>query len=60
MSYRLKVPANAPVKLYWSVSVYDLATHALIRDVPWGSRSSLVPGLQKNAAFLEKRRNFGR
>ena len=37
-----------PVHQYWSVTAYDMATHALIRDVPWGSRSSLTPGLQKN------------
>src|SRR5262249_53226103 len=30
--YRLHVPPNAPVALYWSVTVYDRATHALIRD----------------------------
>jgi len=48
-AYRLNVPANAPVKLYWSVTVYDRATHALIRDQKWSSRSSLTLGLQKNA-----------
>jgi hypothetical protein len=48
-SYRLNVPANAPVKLYWSATVYDRATHALIRNLPWSSRSSNTPGLQKNA-----------
>ena len=32
--YRLIVPANAPVKQYWSATVYDRATHALIRDQP--------------------------
>ncbi|UNK50140.1 DUF1254 domain-containing protein [Lysobacter sp. S4-A87] len=47
--YRLHVPANVPVRLYWSVTAYDRATHALIRDMPWASRSSLTPGLQKNA-----------
>ena len=31
-TYRLHVPANAPVKLYWSATVYDRATHALIRE----------------------------
>ena len=31
-TYRLNVPANAPVKLYWSATVYDRATHALIRE----------------------------
>ncbi len=48
-TYRLAVPANAPVKLYWSATAYDRATHALIRGLPWSSRSSNTPGLQKNA-----------
>jgi hypothetical protein len=48
-SYRLNVPANAPVKLYWSATVYDRDTHALIRGQPWSSRSSNTPKLQKNA-----------
>jgi len=47
-AYRLSVPAKAPVTLYWSATAYDRATHALIRDKPWSSRSSLTPGLQKN------------
>jgi hypothetical protein len=48
-TYRLNVPANAPVRLYWSATVYDRATHALIRDLSRGSRGSNSPGLQKNA-----------
>ena len=32
-TYRLTVPANAPVKQYWSATVYDRATHALIRNL---------------------------
>jgi hypothetical protein len=48
-TYRLTVPANAPVKQYWSATVYDRATHALIRNLPRSSRSSQNPGLQKNA-----------
>jgi Protein of unknown function (DUF1214) len=48
-NYRLNVPANPPVRLYWSATVYDRATHALIRDMRWSSRSSNTPGLQKNA-----------
>lgn len=47
--YRLTVPANAPVRQYWSATAYDRNTHALIRDTPRSSRSSLSPGLQKNA-----------
>jgi len=47
-SYRLTVPANAPVRQYWSATVYDRATHAPIRNARWPSRSSQTPGLQKN------------
>jgi hypothetical protein len=47
-TYRLNVPANAPVKLYWSAVAYDGDTHALIRDTQWSSRSSQTVGLQKN------------
>jgi hypothetical protein len=48
-TYRLTVPANAPVRQYWSATVYDRATHAPIRNAQWPSRSSQTPGLQKNA-----------
>jgi hypothetical protein len=47
-TYRLTVPANAPVKQYWSATVYDRATHALIRDVSRPSRSSQSQDIQKN------------
>ena len=46
-NYRLNVPADAPVNQYWSATVYDRATHALIRNVSRPSRSSQSPGLQK-------------
>jgi hypothetical protein len=46
-TYRLTVPANVPVRLYWSATVYDRATHALIRGLPRFSRSSQSPGLRK-------------
>jgi hypothetical protein len=48
-NYQLTVPANAPVKQYWSVTLYDRDTHALIKDTSHGSRGSNVPDLQKNA-----------
>ena len=48
-TYRLTVPANAPVKQYWSATVYDRATHSLIRDMARSGRSSQSPDLQKNA-----------
>ncbi|HEY6270672.1 MAG TPA: DUF1254 domain-containing protein [Terriglobales bacterium] len=47
-TYRLRVPAKAPVKHYWSATVYDRRTHALIRDLEWSSRSSQDPELEKN------------
>jgi len=48
-NYRLTVPANAPVKQYWSATVYDRDTHGLVRDVSPPSRSSQSPGLQRNS-----------
>ncbi|HET9607695.1 MAG TPA: DUF1214 domain-containing protein, partial [Nitrospira sp.] len=47
--YRLTVPPDVPVSLYWSATAYDGATHTLIRNTRWFSRSSNTPGLQKNA-----------
>jgi len=47
--YRLHLPADVPVKLYWSTTIYDRETHALIKDMPYFSRASTTPGLQKNA-----------
>ncbi|TPM94835.1 DUF1254 domain-containing protein [Mesorhizobium sp. B2-1-3A] len=47
-TYRLTVPANAPVKQYWSATAYDRATHAFIRDMKGFSRSSQTPDLKKN------------
>ncbi|HEY5752606.1 MAG TPA: DUF1214 domain-containing protein [Chthoniobacterales bacterium] len=43
------MPANAPVRLYWSATVYDRATHALIRDQKWSSRGPNTRGLQTNS-----------
>jgi hypothetical protein len=48
-TYRMTVPANAPVQQYWSLTAYDRATHALIRNMPRASRSSQIPEMQKNA-----------
>jgi hypothetical protein len=33
-TYRLHVPANPPVRLYWSATAYNRATHAFIREMP--------------------------
>lgn len=48
-NYRLNVPANVPVRLYWSITVYDAADHAFIRNFTRFNRSSQSPGIQKNA-----------
>ena len=48
-TYRLTVPADAPVTQYWSATIYDRATHALIRDMQRPSLSSQSPGLLPNA-----------
>jgi hypothetical protein len=48
-TYRLTVPADAPVKNYWSATVYHRDTHALIRSMPRASRASISPGIEKNA-----------
>ncbi len=47
-NYRLTVPAAAPARQFWSATVYDRATHAFMRDMPWPSRSSQTSGLQMN------------
>ncbi len=48
-TYRLVVPADAPVKQYWSVTAYDRETHALIRNMDKASVASITPGVQKAA-----------
>ncbi len=48
-TYRLKVPADAPVEQYWSVTVYDRETHALVRGMAHPSRASNDTTVQKNA-----------
>ena len=48
-NYRLNVPANAPVTLYWSATAYNRETHTLIRNMQWSSRSSNTPILTRNA-----------
>jgi hypothetical protein len=48
-NYRLHVPPNAPVRLYWSATMYDRETHALIRETSHSSRGSNSAGIQSNA-----------
>ncbi len=47
-TYRLRVPADAPARQYWSATAYDRATHALIRDMTVASRASNGADLRKN------------
>jgi len=47
-TYRLRVPANAPVKQYWSITAYDREIHTVIKGMPYASRSSQIPDLKKN------------
>ncbi len=47
-NYKLTVPPKVPIHQYWSVTVYDFETHALIRDLPYASRSSLTGVLKSN------------
>ena len=48
-TYRLTVPANAPIEQYWSVTAYDRQTHALIVGTPRPSLASNDAAVQKNA-----------
>jgi hypothetical protein len=48
-TYRLTVPANAPIGQYWSVTAYDRETHALIKGVSRPSLASNDSAVQKNA-----------
>jgi len=48
-SYKVTVPANVPVKQYWSMTVYNRETHTYIRESKWAGRSSQTPGLKKNS-----------
>jgi hypothetical protein len=48
-SYRLRVPANPPIELFWSVTLYDVDTRALIlNEQKIADRSSRMD-LRKNA-----------
>jgi hypothetical protein len=47
-TYRLTVPANAPVKQYWSATVYDRETHALVKNIPRASVASNATNVQRN------------
>jgi hypothetical protein len=46
--YHLKVPVNAPIEQYWSVTAYDRQTHALIVGMSRPSLASNDTKVQKN------------
>jgi hypothetical protein len=48
-TYRLSLPPNVPAQHYWSVVVYDRATHSFIRNLARPGRSSLNEGIQTKA-----------
>jgi len=50
-NYRLTVPADAPVRQYWSATVYDRATHGLIRDMPRSGRGSQSQATKEHRRF---------
>lgn len=47
-SYRLRVPSNPPVKLFWSVTLYDVDTRALILNSQKIADRSSRMDLRKN------------
>jgi hypothetical protein len=48
-TYRLRVPADAPVREFWALTVYDKETAALFRQSTHLTVGSLDKGLHKNA-----------
>ena len=48
-TYKFTVPANAPVKNFWSVIAYDLETGAFIPEMERDGIASSTKGLQVNA-----------
>ena len=42
------MPPDAPVEQYWSATVYDRQTHALVRHMDRASRASNASEVQKN------------
>jgi hypothetical protein len=47
-TYRLHVPADAPMRQYWSLVAYDRKTHSLIRNMSRSSRASNIPEVKSN------------
>lgn len=48
-TYRLRVPSDVPVDQFWSITVYELATCALIRNAARPSMDSFDTNAKRNA-----------
>ncbi|MFY9840589.1 MAG: DUF1254 domain-containing protein [Xanthobacteraceae bacterium] len=48
-TYRLRVPANVPVREFWALTAYDLETAALFRNSDRPTLDSLDEKMRKNA-----------
>ena len=49
-SYKLNIPANPPVKDFWSVVVYDPQTRSMLEtDNPYPSLNNVLSDLEKNS-----------
>jgi hypothetical protein len=48
-NYKLTLPANVPVKQFWSALVYDLSTAGFVKNTPKAGVTSLDKGLKTNS-----------
>ncbi|KAE9632794.1 DUF1214 domain-containing protein [Parasedimentitalea maritima] len=47
-NYKLNVPANVPVRDFWSITTYDLVTASYLRDINPSTIDSTMPDVVKN------------
>ena len=47
-NYKLTVPANVPVRDFWSITTYDLVTASYLRDLNPSTIDSTMPDVVKN------------
>ncbi|MEX0286010.1 MAG: DUF1214 domain-containing protein [Paracoccaceae bacterium] len=47
-NYRLRMPANVPVRDFWSITTYDLVTASYLRDINPSTIDSTMPDVVKN------------
>jgi len=48
-NYKLVMPANVPVKDFWSITTYDLETASYVRNVKKSSIDSIMKEVKQNA-----------